>query len=925
MVAPTDTPLPAAPSPTPAPTSTPSPLQPLALTPLWRFSANQVVWDVGVADLDGDGKEEVAAASQDKMVYLLDGEGRPLWSYAARAAVYTLSLADLEGDGRGEVIAGSDDNHVYVLTHEGRLRWSYETGSRVTKVAAYDLDQDGQKEVLASSWDGYLYLLTPAGELRWRALLGSGATDIEVFDLQKGGSPEIITASEEGEIKAWTAQGQPLWSYKAGGYPRQVALTPSGEVAAGSSDGSLYLLAPDGALRWRHRIGSSIPSLQVADLGGASQIVLGSGYDDGRVYLIDGEGRGRWASEMGGGVWALEVLDLDEDGEEEIVAAGDGGWACIFDLYGRRRDCLQVGGRIHGLLALDDHKVILRSGNEVVALEVSPSGEEGDAYPKPVSLPAGSLPPAEVPDDLIELVAVGDILLCRTMEERMNQYGLDYPFAATAELLRSADIAIGNLECPLSTQGEPIDKPFLFRAHPRNLAALTEAGFDVISLANNHLLDFGPQAMRETLEGLEGNGLRYVGAGPEAHAPLMVEVKGRTIAFLAYAAIRWKGSPEVPTEEEIAFAEVDRIREEVKEAKKKADLVVVIMHLGKEYQEYPDEEQLAVSRAAVEAGAALVIGHHPHVVQEAAPYGGGFIAYSLGDFVFDMPWEEEGAILRAFLGPGGVERVELIPVQIAEGVQPRFLVDEEGKPVVHLVYERPPFHQEVVLGHSSEGRPLVAHRFGWGEKKVVLVGNVHGGTEENTYRLMRAVVEHYEDNPGQVAPQVTLWVIPTINPDGLANGSRLNARGVDLNRNADTDQDPCPDNDWSQDTMDSDGLVPGGGGEAPFSEVESRLLRDFLADAQVAIFYHSQGGMVLAGGCGQGPSQELAHLLAQATGYRESSWSAYPVTGNMVDYLTQQGVAAVEVELSNKVDIELERNLRGIQEAMESIEEVIGQ
>jgi len=693
---PSVTPIPSAPSPTPLPRPTPTsvpPLRPLEIRPLWRYPTDEVVWDLAVGDIDGDGQSELVAGSQDKNVYLLTSGGDLLWRYAARAAVYTVALADLEGDGQGEVIAGSDDNNIYALRSDGWLLWRYTTGSRVTEVVAQDLDGDGNQEILAGSWDGYLYLLGGDGELRWRRALGGGATNIRVADLQSDGRGEIIVASEEGGVTAFTSGGERLWSYEVGGYIREIDVYDfEKKIVVGSSEGVLYLLSGEGQLLWRHDVGSSIPTLDITNIEGSPQIFFGSGYDDGQIYLLDGQ-KG-WGFATGSGVWALDIFLLD--GEATIAAGGDEGTIYLLDRYGRLLGTYHVGGRIHGLLAHDLEgdgrpEITLRSGVYLYVLEITPGRTEAET-PQITPYPSLASSAFSTPDaDFVELVAVGDILLCRTVEERMNQHGVEFPFAVAGDLLRSADIALGDLECPLSTRGEPIDKRFLFRAHPRNLAALPWAGVDLVSLANNHLLDFGEEAMKDTLEGLEDSKILYVGAGlseEEAHRPVIMEVRGVKIAFLAYAAIRWKGSPEVPTETRVAFAEIDRVREDVRRAKEQADLVIVIMHLGTEYQSQPDAEQLAVSQAAVEAGATLVIGHHPHLVQETTPYLEGFIAYSLGDFVFDMPWEEEGAILRAFLTADGLERAEVIPVGIVDGVQPYPLLDEEGDPIVHTVYSK---------------------------------------------------------------------------------------------------------------------------------------------------------------------------------------------------------------------------------------------
>ncbi len=654
-----------------------------------------MVWDLAAGDINGDGESELVAGSQDKNAYLLASGGDLLWRYAARAAIYTVALADLEGDGQGEVIAGSDDNNIYALSSDGRLLWRYTTGSRVTEVSAQDLDGDGSQEILAGSWDGYLYLLGGDGELRWRRAVGGGVTSIRVADLQSDGREEIIIASEEGGVTAFTSEGERLWIYEAGGYIRKIGIYDfegQKKIVVGSSEGVLYLLSSDGQLLWWRDIGSSIPTLDITDIEGSPKILFGTGYDDGQIYLLENDGQELWDFATGSGVWALDIFFLD--GEETIVAGGDGGTIYLLDRYARLLGSYHVGGRIHGLLAHDLEgdgrpEIILRSGVYLYALEMTPGGAETEP---PQITPYPSLAFSAFPTQdagLVELVAVGDIFLCRTVEERMNQYGVEFPFAVTGDLLRSADIALGNLECPLSTWGEPIDKRFLFRAHPRTLVALSRAGVDIVSLANNHLLDFGEEAMKDTLEGLEDSDILYMGVGlseEEAHRPVVIEVKGVKIAFLAYAAIRWKGSPEVPTETRVAFAEIARVREDIRRAKEQADLAVVIMHLGTEYQSQPDAEQLAVSQAAVEAGATLVIGHHPHLVQETTPYLGGFIAYSLGDFVFDMPWEEEGAILRAFFTADGLKRAEIIPVEIVDGVQPCPLLDEERDPIVHTVY-----------------------------------------------------------------------------------------------------------------------------------------------------------------------------------------------------------------------------------------------
>ena len=209
---------------------------------------------------------------------------------------------------------------------------------------------------------------------------------------------------------------------------------------------------------------------------------------------------------------------------------------------------------------------------------------------------------------------------------------------------------------------------------------------------------------------------------------------------------------------------------------------------------------------------------------------------------------------------------------------------------------------------------------------MALVGDIHGGCEANTYERARELLTHFKVRPDDAPDNVSLWLIATLTPDGLAAGTRFNSRGVALNRKTHTDLDGCVGNDWSQTTYTSDGPQPGAGGAYPFSEPESRAARDFLADAHLAIFYHSSAGAVFAGGCRDNASSlRLAEMLAAGTGYDlpEEGWVGYPITGGFNDYLADLGITIAEVELTNHQDTELERNLEGLRAVLATVEDII--
>ena len=285
--------------------------------------------------------------------------------------------------------------------------------------------------------------------------------------------------------------------------------------------------------------------------------------------------------------------------------------------------------------------------------------------------------------ELVSLVLVGDVMLSRGVAghvQREEGGDFTFPFAETAEILRAADLTFGNLESPISGRGEKLDKKYVFNAPAEAVDGLAHAGFDVVSLANNHSLDYGELALNDTLENLARFGIQPIGlTRPKRaeQAPLLLRVNGMVIGFLAYADPegRYSYSRDF-LDFEVRPAALERalVMAEIAALKRHADQVVVSVHWGTEYRKRPDPRQVEMARFMIEAGADVVVGHHPNVVQPIERYRGGVILYSLGNFVFDQytkPGTRDGLIARLTLSPDRVRKVETLRVYIDEGWQPR--------------------------------------------------------------------------------------------------------------------------------------------------------------------------------------------------------------------------------------------------------------
>lgn len=318
--------------------------------------------------------------------------------------------------------------------------------------------------------------------------------------------------------------------------------------------------------------------------------------------------------------------------------------------------------------------------------------------------------PGEQLAETVTLAAAGDILLDRAVARTMRKLGDNrYPLLRTAPIFRRADLAFANLECPLSTRGRQIN---MFRGKPEYVETLTYGGFNLISLANNHILDYGVIAMLDTMEHLSAAGIVHAGVGEnifEARRPQIFEIKGVKVAFLAYTEVgegitytrvplQWAATPELPG---AAQARADFVRLDVKTARQEADLVILSMHWGKEYDHRPTDFQKALGRIAVDAGADLVIGHHPHVIQGIEFRGRGVIAYSLGNFIFDQETlnRRQGLILKAAFDRGGLRQLAFTPVLIVQG-QPQVATGDTGRKINNLLTV---LSEELANGHGQTG------------------------------------------------------------------------------------------------------------------------------------------------------------------------------------------------------------------------------
>ncbi|XEC93243.1 CapA family protein [Paenibacillus tarimensis] len=320
---------------------------------------------------------------------------------------------------------------------------------------------------------------------------------------------------------------------------------------------------------------------------------------------------------------------------------------------------------------------------------------EDENSPDPAGQDNATVPEGDASEDdrTVLLAFVGDILLAGSVQDLMKRHGFDYPYAKALSYLSDADLTAGNLENPITERGTPAEnKQYVFKGAPNLLPSLKEAGFDIVSLANNHTLDQGVEGLFDTMRHLDEAGIAHTGAGKddtEAFTPTVLEANGIKVAYFGLSRVvplnEWKADRNYPGVAETY--NTTRAVNAIRKAEEEADVTVVLVHWGKELADDPEEYQRAFAREYIDAGADLVIGAHPHVLQGFEQYKGKWIAYSLGNFIFNITTYElstETGVLDAKCMKTGDCSLRLHPMKV-DSLRPSQPAPLEGDEAVRLL------------------------------------------------------------------------------------------------------------------------------------------------------------------------------------------------------------------------------------------------
>lgn len=284
-------------------------------------------------------------------------------------------------------------------------------------------------------------------------------------------------------------------------------------------------------------------------------------------------------------------------------------------------------------------------------------------------------------EHIITLIATGDVLTARKVNTQINYYkDPHWQFIKIYETLNDADITLINLENPLIENCPLTEVGMIFCGLPLSADGLLFSGIDVANIANNHAGNYGTDGILQTMDTLDEKGILVT--GDNDNNVRFITVKGSIFGFLGYNDVS-KPQPGIANAEEM------RIVEEITNTKNNADIVIVSFHWGDEYKSKPNKRQRDLAKLAIDAGADLIIGNHPHWVQSIEIYNDKLIIYSHGNFVFDQMWSEktkEGIIGKYYFFKNKLIDAEFMPIYIENYGQPIILTNEKGEKVISDLY-----------------------------------------------------------------------------------------------------------------------------------------------------------------------------------------------------------------------------------------------
>ncbi len=284
----------------------------------------------------------------------------------------------------------------------------------------------------------------------------------------------------------------------------------------------------------------------------------------------------------------------------------------------------------------------------------------------------------------------GDIMLSRNVAAKIyaaNDFTL--PFKGVVDRISKTDIAFANLESPFNDHdNHSVEGSLIFNADPKSVEGLKLAGFDILSTANNHALDQGKIGIDYTLQTLKDQGIKPIGTGLDCHEGQIVERDDIKFGFLAYSYTALNDGGKTIDPAVCDFNNLKQMSNDIQKLKLVADIVIVNMHAGTEYIRKPTQAQIDFAHAAIDSGAELVVGEHPHWIQTTEQYQGKWILYSLGNFVFDQMWSQqtrEGLTAMITFKEKNIEKIELQPVIIDNFCCPRWTTDDETKTILEKI------------------------------------------------------------------------------------------------------------------------------------------------------------------------------------------------------------------------------------------------